>query len=413
MGEKNLSNCSGIYVILNIIDCKAYVGQALKFNNRDHIYELEKGLDNTNLQTDYDNDDLEFVYMVLIYLDEEISKDELNRYEKFYMTLMEEFGFELYNEQCNNSTQAKNNRKIDRLGFSEEFHNDAQNQFINDFISRFDIEPCKLASSCRERRKQALEYYANKRLQPQGMEEFKKNGDRFLFSRQRIQRLFTKKIEKDNSLDIDEVFVSKAGGYLGEGIDQILHYECEIQKNRNYCLWTFSANAVSYENVKKHCEKRQKEHKNTYVLFEYTASNVYASAEPKIFSKLRKKYALKLAEEERTFLSFYEGSYGHYYVPEDINCTATGETSVRAFVIQDFYFIDGVYNYDEACKKYKVVCADKLKDIDRIGCQRSTYFMSANQANMKLSDITEKPSRRKFCFIGKLVAPYIIPLECE
>lgn len=52
MEQMNLSNCSGIYLILNIIDWKAYVGQTVNsFNNRDHIYELEKGKDKYRFST--------------------------------------------------------------------------------------------------------------------------------------------------------------------------------------------------------------------------------------------------------------------------------------------------------------------------------------------------------------------------
>lgn len=67
MEQMNLSNCSGIYLILNIIDWKAYVGQTVNsFNNRDHIYELEKGKDSTDFQRDYD-EGTEFVYMIAYY----------------------------------------------------------------------------------------------------------------------------------------------------------------------------------------------------------------------------------------------------------------------------------------------------------------------------------------------------------
>ena len=45
----NLSKQSGIYAIVNIMDNKVYVGQAKKFNNRDHFLQLKKGNDNKRL----------------------------------------------------------------------------------------------------------------------------------------------------------------------------------------------------------------------------------------------------------------------------------------------------------------------------------------------------------------------------
>ena len=45
----NLSKQSGIYAIVNIMDNKVYVGQAKKFNNRDHFLQLKKGNDNQEI----------------------------------------------------------------------------------------------------------------------------------------------------------------------------------------------------------------------------------------------------------------------------------------------------------------------------------------------------------------------------
>lgn len=400
-------NHGEIYTILNIVEWKAYVGQSCQFNRRDHAYELEKGIDSFDLQLDYQNSQREFVYMVL-YSDYIQDYEELNRYERFYMSLLEKFKFNLYNQQCNNSVQARENREVDNLKISAEFCSDAQDRFLDDFVKRFGIEPQVVFNAGRDGRQEALNTYVSKRL---GSQTF--IGDRFIFNRRRIQEIVTKKIGKDSPpLDLDEVFISKFGNYLGEGVDQILNYECETQKRRKYCLWTFAANAVSYETVKKHCEKRQKEHLETYVLFEYTASTVYACAEAKRFSKLRKKNASKLTNAEMKFLTFNRGKYGHFYVPDDIDCTATGKSSVNAFVISDFYLLDDVYNMNEIKKRYKAVCKDGLKDIDKIGYQRSTYFMSSNQTGVRLSDITKEASTRNFCLIGKLAAPYIVPLEC-
>lgn len=210
MEQMNLSNCSGIYLILNIIDWKAYVGQTVNFNNRDHIYELEKGKDRTAFQRDYD-EGTEFVYMIAYYdPDKEIKGATLDTYEQMYMTLMENFGFSLYNEQHNKTDQARENRSISNLGIDEDFYLDAKKEFNKDFKERFGISPVELSESSNSRRKEALEYYAKERLK---LEKFA--GDRFLFNRQRIQSLFNNNSRSIRSLDIDEMFISKAGNYLG------------------------------------------------------------------------------------------------------------------------------------------------------------------------------------------------------
>ena len=408
MEKTNYSNSNGIYIILNIVDWKAYVGQAAVFNNRDHKNELENGIDNDKLQMDYNND-VEFVYYVACYNPDKF--EEINIYERLYMTLMEDFHFELYNEQCNNSENARNNRTIDKLNITQSTYNEATSIFVTDFTIRFGIEPQKLFESSIERRKEAINYYANQRLTDFGKKKFK--GDIFLFSSQRLKKYFRDKTICINSLDISEMFISKAGCYLGEGIDQIVNYEMEAIDKHDYCLWTFSNQAVSYNTVKKCCEARQKQHKDTYVLFEYTISSIYANVESQRFNCLSKKYASELSDDVKEFLSFEPGKYGHYYVPEDIDCTAAGTTGAKAFVIQELLLLDGIYNSQKLNEYYKAVGSKGLYEIEKGGYQRSTFYIRNMDTNMKVSDVIEKPVRRKFCFVGKMASPYVIQLKSK
>ena len=55
---------SGIYIILNLIDCKVYVGESKNLYNRTHSYELFNGKDNSKLQKDYD-EGVEFIYITV------------------------------------------------------------------------------------------------------------------------------------------------------------------------------------------------------------------------------------------------------------------------------------------------------------------------------------------------------------
>lgn len=406
MEQMNLSNCSGIYLILNIIDWKAYVGQTVNFNNRDHIYELEKGKDRTAFQRDYD-EGTEFVYMIAYYdPDKEIKGATLDTYEQMYMTLMENFGFSLYNEQHNKTDQARENRSISNLGIDEDFYLDAKKEFNKDFKERFGISPVELSESSNSRRKEALEYYAKERLK---LEKFA--GDRFLFNRQRIQSLFNNNSRSIRSLDIDEMFISKAGNYIGEGIDQIVNYELTSINKNNYCLWTFAYNAVSHEVVKKRCVERQQMNKDIYVLFEYTPSNVYASSEQKQFGCLKKENAKELTDDELDFLSFERGKNGDLYVPADIDCTATATQSTSAFVIQELFLLDEVFDSNSFNDYYQAIRRNnELQDISKGGFQRCTHYIKRSK-DFKLDDVLEKSVRRKFCFVGKLAAPYILLLN--
>ena len=406
MEQMNLSNCSGIYLILNIIDWKAYVGQTVNFNNRDHIYELEKGKDRTAFQRDYD-EGTEFVYMIAYYdPDKEIKGATLDTYEQMYMTLMENFGFSLYNEQHNKTDQARENRSISNLGIDEDFYLDAKKEFNKDFKERFGISPVELSESSNSRRKEALEYYAKERLK---LEKFA--GDRFLFNRQRIQSLFNNNSRSIRSLDIDEMFISKAGNYLGEGIDQIVNYELTSINKNNYCLWTFAYNAVSHEVVKKRCVERQQMNKDIYVLFEYTPSNVYASSEQKQFGCLKKENAKELTDDELDFLSFEREKNGDLYVPADIDCTATATQSTSAFVIQELFLLDEVFDSNSFNDYYQAIRRNnELQDISKGGFQRCTHYIKRSK-DFKLDDVLEKSVRRKFCFVGKLAAPYILLLN--
>lgn len=406
MEQMNLSNCSGIYLILNIIDWKAYVGQTVNFNNRDHIYELEKGKDRTAFQRDYD-EGTEFVYMIAYYdPDKEIKGATLDTYEQMYMTLMENFGFSLYNEQHNKTDQARENRSVSNLGIDEDFYLDAKKEFNKDFKERFGISPVELSESSNSRRKEALEYYAKERLK---LEKFA--GDRFLFNRQRIQSLFNNNSRSIRSLDIDEMFISKAGNYLGEGIDQIVNYELTSINKNNYCLWTFAYNAVSHEVVKKRCVERQQMNKDIYVLFEYTPSNVYASSEQKQFGCLKKENAKELTDDELDFLSFERGKNGDLYVPADIDCTATATQSTSAFVIQELFLLDEVFDSNSFNDYYQAIRRNnELQDISKGGFQRCTHYIKRSK-DFKLDDVLEKSVRRKFCFVGKLAAPYILLLN--
>lgn len=357
------------------------------------------------MQEDYDSGK-EFVYFILCY-SEKWNREKISNYEKFYMTLMKKFGFELYNSQCKNCESTPQ-----QLNILLEDVEKASPGFIKDFVCRFGIALDEFFSCSMERRKMALNYYAEKRFN--FVEKFK--GDRFMFNRQSRQRLFGENSKSISSIDIEEMLISKCGNYLGEGIDQIINYELKSIKQNGYCLWTFAYNAVSLEKVKEHCEKRQQVNKDTYVIFEYTPSSAYAASTPLRFDCLKMKDAKALKTEELKFLSF-EQKGENFYVPEAIDCTATGSSrTTLAFVVQELFLLDEVLDFKKFSKYYGAVVKedDNLREIKAMGKQRSTLYLKSKGLDLNIGDIIlEGNVRRKFCFCGRLAAPYILRLRNE
>lgn len=387
---QNLLDSSGIYVILNIAEWRAYIGKTVRFKERTHYYELANGSDNPNLQRDYDNTDDDFTYMVLCY---DVEKEKLTYAEELYMELLEDFGFNLYNES---------RKEIEK---DENFYNAAKQEFITDFSLRFNKFPWELKKACVSERKKALDLYVKKRCSGTSS-PFK--FDILFPGRQRIKNILGTQSQQFYSLD--EFFVSLAGNYLDDGIDRILTYEKESITNNGYCLWTFANNAICYETIKKRCIERSKKGQENIVIFTYTPSTIYLN-EPLIkYPRLPKEYARNFSSEELEFINFQRDNSGDYFVPNNIDCTGTESASVRAFVITELNFLgDVVLDYSKLYKHYKAVRADELGEINSC-TQRTTHYIQNQDTIENQRDIFVPSEHRTFCFVGKLSAPYIIPL---
>ena len=111
------------------------------------------------------------------------------------------------------------------------------------------------------------------------------------------------------------------------------------------------------------------------------------------------------------FLSFERGKNGDLYVPADIDCTATATQSTSAFVIQELFLLDEVFDSNSFNDYYQAIRRNnELQDISKGGFQRCTHYIKRSK-DFKLDDVLEKSVRRKFCFVGKLAAPYILLLN--
>lgn len=394
---------NGIYIIVNVVDCKVYVGQTKKFINRSHLETLGTGKDNVNLQADYDDKsrELEFVYFIAGYSPIVLSKNELEYYENLYMTLMEKIGFTLYN------TRKKESQVPD------DFYNLAFPKLQNDFLIRFGKTAKELAHSDLETRQQALEYYASQRLTNKFCEDY------FFFNRNRIKQILGREEISLSDLDLEEMFFSKAGNYVGEGLDQILSTKVRTiartvnGKPLEYCLWAFANNAVALDEVNNRCLIREEQGKDIYVLFSYTFSSKYVGKDKMEHMFLRKKDALCLSPRELEFLKFENGEKGCYLVPPQSVCTAASTTSTNAFIIKSISLLKENINEDElknsysAVRKYGVL-SDATKDCK----QRGTIYLKRKE-NFGNTGITEHtaPDHRTIYFIAKLAAPYIVRLN--
>lgn len=390
----------GIYVILNVLECKAYVGQATDFSKRTHINELELGIDNSNLQDDFDNIDKEreFVYFVVVDAGNKPEKRILNTYEKLYMTLMEDLGFYLYNHNIK-----REDRTIEKLNIEKDEYDTAKKALIQDFLIHFDIDPNELIESCLSRRQQALEYYVNKRLDLHSIK-----SDRFLFSRTRISNILGNEIKSINSIDISEMFFSKAGHYIGEGLDQILNYKIKSINKYGYCLWAFANNAVRTEKVRACCRDREAKGKDTYVLFKFTPSSEYASNFSYEHSCLTESSVKHLNAKDLKFLKLKQEHNGLYTLPKEIVCTASNHSSADAFVLQEMFLIKENIDEDELKKQYLAVGEHGMYDISP-NKLRSTFYIQAKN-NIDVNKLFIEAKHRTICFIGKLAPPYIITI---
>ncbi len=394
----------GIYIIVNVLDAKAYVGQAKSFTKRDHISNLIEGTDNKQLQEDYEDmqKDREFVYFMIGDAGEDPNKKMLDPYEKLFMTLTEDEGFCLYN--CNIQRE---DREYNKLGLSEDEITKAKQELDNEFYTRFKMTPTQIVES--ETRQDALENYAKQRLNG-----VKFKWDRFIFNRKRISGILGEQTKSISVLDISEVHLSKAGGYIGEGIDQILFKKINNIKNNNYCLWAFANNAISEEQVRICCKKRALEGKDTYVIFSYTPSSLYADDVPYEYQMIKKGTVKGISKKELSLqdLGCEKNIKGRYILPQDVVCTGASSTSVNAFVIETLSMLEENIEVSFWENNYKAINADgNCYDVKDGGFSRSTWLLRKGTHSDAVMITNDNKSNRRICIAAKLKEPYIIKLE--
>lgn len=392
--EKN----NGVYIILNLIDCKVYVGESENLYNRTHSYELFNGRDNSKLQKDYD-EGVEFIYITVAINSE--NKIERKNYEELYMSIFEDYGFELYN-----INREFKDMQIDDLKVKKEI---ILNELDSDFVKMFAYKPKDLVSKSCEDRSEILENYI-KRYENKEIGNELINYNLF-YNTKRIKNIIGKSINIEE-INKDELFFSKVGAYIGEGMDIIFNYETKAIREYGYCLWTFGAGQIHKDTIQEICKKREELNKDTYVLFNYTPSSKYSNSESNCFKYLSLKDNDKITESDKKFLNLKEEGKGYLKVHENMDCTAKGKKSCLAFVIEDFYYVDSNIDIKNLRSKYVRINKDNQIGKDEQHYSRSTSFCRLKEGfleneKVKISEI----KNRGFQFVGKLASPYIVKLN--
>ena len=436
----------GIYVILDIAGDEkpyAYVGKADDFSQRFgvHLADMYNGSkgkrsdENMNLRNHFDAEH-ELVFMPAF----ELNVSDLGPYEKFCMDLMEEYGFTL------------DNINRGKYVLAEEVREKCKAELEEGFQLRFETTPGFMAKASLDERKKMLEKYADKRLEMgnrKWLETIK--WDRFIFSKERIGEKILINLETKNNgcpeyricQDADEkdafcigdqrlVFFSKAGNYIGDGIDQILRYESQTIADYGFCLWTFAYNAVPVDTVLPVCKSYARTDGEIYAIFTLTYSDQYAARPSDRFpyiqpDDVQKIQSLFQEEELDGFFSKLEKAGQTYRAPKNMNTTASKGNKCKAFVIKELCPLKETFTTESFGENYKVlekplkmyaegkwVLDEVLQqgDIDKVN-QKGTFCLWKREVDIPLSDCVDENPGRTMSFLAKLAPPYVVVLSKE
>lgn len=394
----------------------AYVGKADNFSKRldSHLAEMEDALkkrgsdENINLLKHFiEGHELVFIPAI------KLSVPDLETYERFCMDLMEEYGFTL------------DNINRGEYNLSEEVKEECRAELEEGFQLRFETSPGLMAKASLEERKEMLEKYAGKRLESFEQKENTFAGDRFIFSR----AYFKNKLGEKSLAEIDlgdQFFFSKAGNYIGDGLDQIIDYESRAIAKHGYCLWTFAGNAIARETIHRVYKQWAKEDKGVYAILTMTFSQDASDGQKTRYPVLKKDEAniIKKAFEGKTeaFFGEMDEVQNGYLVADDIDVTAKGakkkrNTTCEAFVIEQLYLLDRTYNPKQVADFYGAVQGDDTfyaHRIDYIGTKRSSFFMRRKESAVgEFWKAGIEDGSNRMSFLAKLAPPYVVVLSDE
>lgn len=421
--EKQNRNIGGVYIIVNVLDCMAYVGKSNDLTSRTHEADLRNGTDsNTNLQRAVNNGaQVVFFPLATIPKDDDIQPILLD-YEKLYMYVVETHGtFGLYNGEQQPKKENRTREAILQLrsiGSDPVTLQDAIDQFDQDFIARFGMTMQELAHASYKEREQVWESYI-------------KNIDKFhaipcYLNKEAFLAAYPMQEQSIFDLNLDHLIISSAGSYIGDTIKEILAYECESIQAHGYCLWTFGKNKIGTQFGRDFCRRVQAHGKDIYVLFRYTSSDKEANVTGKtVFPFFNKIDFDSISKEEQEFLGVSTTSEGRYSVISGMDTTGKPSAS-HAFVIQDIRLVKENFDYKDLLKCYYAVVANKtdscfpmdnnpehgyLKDAEKVVVGQHDTSCLQRKPNAAIRLLATEDSENTNYFIAKLAAPYIIDLE--
>ena len=344
--EKQTAEESGIYIIVNIMDAKAYVGKATDLSNRTHKQDLRRKFDNQNLQADYDKG-VKLVYFKLFY--DTNYNDYLFNYEKFYMTLVEDYGgFELYNSNENPKKENRTEEELRKLTFNnytyDSLLNDAKVHIDEDFQCRFGMTMQEIVQADITERQNALNKYWEKRILFTNETPY--------FSKGYLSKTYGMRAISLADLNPDRMLVTTAGVYLNESLYDILDYETKAIQEYGYCLWTFGRK-INTQFGRAFCSNwAQNSGKDIYLLIRYTNSG--DESEETSFRHFNKTDFNKLSAEEQRLLLGKDGDACELLIPENINATGT-EIASHGFIIEEFCYLREHFDFEEFKKLFWTV----------------------------------------------------------
>lgn len=405
-----------IYIVLHEGDNRAYIGKTKNLVGRTHFTDLIKGTSSSGaLQDLYNQTDRELLFFPLISdeydkddakYDNSKNREELNLQERFCINHFKDLGFKLLNKQI----PKKENIKIDEEKKQEYIY-----EVDKAFLNRFKLSVSEYVEADAGKREQVFKDYKDLRTK-----EHKDNSEHFkydlLFMYKESFDSLIKNGERKTitSLPIEKVIYSKVGEYIGDGIDQIIDYEQNVIEQFGYALWTFSNTALSKEMVREEMQGEE-----LYVLFDYTSSLAYAVGEAVKHDVVNSSDKENAEVMEALNLSTNSND-SVVKLHEDINCTAYGNKSCLAFVIEEFYPLDETIDKDWIKENFDCLVLDKtnppkgwVSDVGFNAHSKNTYFLKQKR-NAKIDNIPNPSENKKgrFSFVGKLKYPYVIRLDC-
>lgn len=338
--QKQDDGYRGIYLIVNVMNCEAYVGKAHNLAKRTHKYELKKGIEeNIKLQNAFNRGDV-LIYFTIGYDNNEncCTKDKmLLDYEKLFIYITEQYGkFTLYNGENN---PKMGNRTREAVLALPSFRN--QPQIIERAREAVDEEfeyffgPSRTMRRLVEsplERENALKYFME--------HKDRLNKRNFYLKKPRLKEYGLKEYGIEE-LKSKLFLVSTGGSYLKDDIYKILKMEITAIEKYGYCLWVYGKGKINTQFGRKICEyQNKKTGDDIYLLIKHTHSGNYDAAVR--LAHFQEKDFLGLCEADQKFLS----SSGNMEIQSDMDSTGT-QTADHAFVVKELGYLKESFDFEQ------------------------------------------------------------------